>query len=239
MEFRRGSLSEQIVEVMQARIHSGEYARGDKLPSELELIQEFGVSRTVIREAIANLKAGGLVTPRQGVGVFVQQGAPLRPFFLEATDLTLVAEAVAVLELRIALEAEAAALAASRRDPDSLDAMVRAMDQMSAAIAAGNDAIQPDIAFHRAVASGSDNVHFLKLFNYLGELSVPRARVNTTALAEASREQYLNRINAEHRSVFDAIEASDPDAARGAMRLHLIGSKERLQAGAKLSAPGV
>ena len=233
MEFRRGSLSEQIVEVMQARIHSGEYARGDKLPTEQELIGEFGVSRTVIREAIANLKAGGLVTTRQGVGVFVQQSAPLRPFFIEPSELGLVTEAVSVLELRIALEAEAAALAAQRRDESAIFLLRRAMDQMGDAIAAGSDAIQPDIAFHRAVATASSNLHFLKLFNYLGELSVPRARVNTSALAQNSRQDYLNRINAEHRSVFEAIETGDPDAARGAMRLHLIGSKERLLAGAK------
>lgn len=236
MEFHRGSLSEQIVVVMQQRIHSGQYARGDKLPTEHELVSEFGVSRTVIREAIANLKSGGLVTTRQGVGVFVQQSAPLRPFFIESSDLNLVAEAVSILELRIALEVEAAALAAGRRDGDSLSAMRRAMDSMSAAILAGDDAIQSDLAFHRAIAAATDNMHFLKLFNYLGELSVPRARVNTFAIAQESREDYLNRVNSEHRRVFHAIEAGDSDGARGAMRLHLIGSKERLLAGSKRPA---
>ena len=233
MEFRRGSLSEQIVKVMQGRIHSGEYSRGAKLPTELELIGEFGVSRTVIREAIANLKAGGLVTTRQGVGVFVQQSAPLRPFFIDNVDFNVVAEAVSILELRIALEVEAAAMAADRRDTESLAAMTHAMDAMAAAIRAGEDAIQSDLALHRAIAGATGNVHFLKLFNYLGELSVPRARVNMFALAQESREDYLNRVNAEHGRVVDAIEARDSESARSAMRLHLIGSKERLLRGAK------
>lgn len=233
MEFRRGSLSEQIVEVLQQRIHSGEYARGEKLPTELELISEFGVSRTVIREAVANLKSGGLVTTRQGVGVFVQHSAPLRPFYIESTDSDLVAEAVSILELRIALEVEAAALAAGRRDDKSLLAMAQAMDGMSKAIQAGEDAIQSDLAFHRAVATATDNLHYLKLFNYLGELSVPRARLNTFAIAKESREAYLNRVNDEHRRVYEAIEAGDSEGARGAMRLHLTGSKERLLSGSK------
>ncbi len=233
MEFRRGSLSEQIVEVLQQRIHSGEYARGEKLPTELELISEFGVSRTVIREAVANLKSGGLVTTRQGVGVFVQHSAPLHPFYIESTDSDLVAEAVAILELRIALEVEAAALAAGRRDDKSLLAMAQAMDEMSKAILAGEDAIQSDLAFHRAVATATNNLHYLKLFNYLGELSVPRARLNTFAIAKESREAYLARVNDEHRRVYEAIEAGDSEGARGAMRLHLTGSKERLLSGGK------
>ncbi len=236
MEFRRGSLSDQIVEVMQRRIFSGEYARGDKLPSELELISEFGVSRTVIREALANLKSGGLVTTRQGVGVFVQHSAPLRPFYIETKDTDLVADAVSILELRIALEVEAAALAATRRDKESLGAMERAMEAMSAAILAGEDAIQSDIAFHRAVATATGNLHFLKLFNYLGELSVPRARLNTFAIAHENREDYLTRVNTEHRRVYEAIDAGDSEGARSAMRLHLIGSKERLLAGSKRPA---
>lgn len=231
MHNRRNSLSQQVIETVGERIRSGHYGPGEKLPTEHELIEEFGVSRTVIREAIANLKAGGLVTPRQGVGVFVSETPFSQPFVLEAGSGGALAEAVAVLELRIALEVEAAGLAAARRDAEVLGAMRRALDAMDLAIAAGGEAIVPDLAFHRAIASGTGNYHFVNLFNYLGEYLVPRSRLNTSALAQESRGDYLRHINDEHLRVYEAIEAGDSEAARGAMRLHLVGSKQRLGQG--------
>jgi GntR family transcriptional regulator, transcriptional repressor for pyruvate dehydrogenase complex len=235
-EFRRGSLSEQIVEVMQKRIHDGEYAVGEKLPSEHDLIGEFGVSRTVIREAIASLRASGLVVARQGVGVFVQPHAQTQSFRIEGADLAAVNEAVSVLELRIALEVEAAALAALRREQSHLDAMKEAMTTMASAISKGEDSIQADLAFHRAIGEATGNQHFLKLFNYLGELLIPRTRLRTFELTGQSLQNYLDSVNREHQQIYSAIEQRDGESARGAMRLHLIGSKERLQRGATASA---
>ncbi|MDI6024985.1 FadR/GntR family transcriptional regulator [Corticibacterium sp. UT-5YL-CI-8] len=229
IEFKRGSLSEQIVSEMTKRIHSGLYERGAKLPTEQVLIEEFGVSRTVVREAIANLKAGGMVTTRQGVGVFVQHQTPLRPFWIEEARLGMVNEVVSVLELRIALEVETAAIAAERHLPEHLQRMRASLATMSAAIEAGEDSIQADLSFHRTIAQATLNPHFLGLFNYLGELLIPRANLKTFALTGSSRQDYLDRINREHAKVFSAIEQNDPDGARAAMRLHLSGSKDRLK----------
>lgn len=229
IELRRGSLSGQIVELMQKRIEAGDYPRGDKLPSEHVLIDEFGVSRTVIREAIAKLTAAGLVTARQGVGVFVNQTPPAEAFRINKDDVALVNEAVAVLELRVALEVEASALAAGRRSDQHLAAMRQAMETMGSAISKGEDSVQADLAFHRAIAEAAGNPHFLKLFNYLGELLIPRTKLKTFALTGQSRQDYLDRVNREHGQVYAAIDQGDAEGARDAMRLHLIGSKERLQ----------
>jgi len=231
---RRGSLSDQIASAITRRIHDGVYKRGEQLPTEQVLIEEFRVSRTVVREAIANLKAGGLVNVRQGVGVFVQRDIPHKPFFIEEASLGVVNDTVAVLELRIALETEAAALAAARHDQGHLDRMQEAMATMATAIEADTDSIASDLAFHRTVAEATGNPHFLALFNHLGELVIPRTRLKTFQIAGSSRQAYLDRVNAEHGEVYRAIATGDSDSARAAMRLHLIGSKARLQSGAEV-----
>ncbi len=228
MELRRGNLAEQIVEVLRARIQDGDYPIGSKLPTEHELIEEFRVSRTVVREAIANLKAGGLVTTRQGVGVFVQNSARQQGFFIPPIGLDAISDKIAVLDLRIGVEVEGAGLAAVRRTDQTLGGIEHAVEAMRAAIASGSDAIDADLDFHRAVAAATNNVHFANLFSYLGTLSVPRVRVKTYGLSPEARAAYLNKINDEHEAVLAGIRAGDADNARGAMRMHLINSKQRL-----------
>lgn len=228
MEFRRGNLAEQIVEVMRARIQEGVYPIGSKLPSEQELIGEFGVSRTVIRESIANLKAGGLVTARQGVGVFVQSAVLPQGFIIARQDLDALSDKIALLELRIAVEVEGAGLAALRRTPETLAGIERTLNVMRDAIAAGSDAIEADLDFHRAISLATGNVHFSNLFAYLGRHAVPRARFKTYGLSSDARVDYLNRVNDEHLAILSAIRSGDSDNARSAMRLHLVNSKQRL-----------
>ncbi len=228
MELRRGNLAEQIVEVMRSRIQHGDYPIGSKLPTEHELIGEFGVSHTVIRESIANLKAGGMVTTRQGVGVFVQNAARSQGFVIPPIDLDAIPDKIAVLDLRIGVEVEGAGLAATRRNAETLAGIERAVQDMRDAIAAGSDAIEADLEFHRAVAAATNNVHFANLFAYLGTLSVPRVRLKTYGLSPEARVSYLNKVNDEHGAVLAAIRAGDADNARSAMRMHLLNSKQRL-----------
>lgn len=233
---RRGSLSDQIVEVISRRIHDGLYPRGSQLPTEQVLIEEFKVSRTVVREAIANLKAGGFVNVRQGVGVFVQRDAPIRPFFIDQSTMELVKEATRVLELRIALEVEAAALAASRRDAAGLAGIEAAYGEILRVIETGEDSVEADLEFHRSIASATGNPYFLGLFNYLGELLFPRVRLKNSTMSPTMREGYLELFNREHGNIYEAIRRGDSDSARAAMRLHLVGSKMRLEARSKPSS---
>ncbi|MCG5241528.1 FadR family transcriptional regulator [Azospirillum doebereinerae] len=227
---RRETLTSQLVTALRARIEGGEFPPGAKLPSEHELIESFGVSRTVVREAVATLKAGGLVATRQGVGAFVQAPTAAPPFRIDEADLGVVYEVMSVLELRIGIETEAAALAAQRRKDTHLAAMRDALERIAAAVEAGEDAVSHDLDFHRAIAESTGNRYMLELFQYLGSVLIPRTHVQTFRLASEPREAYLRRINDEHWGLFDAILRQDGDAARAAMRLHLTGSRERLRA---------
>jgi GntR family transcriptional regulator, transcriptional repressor for pyruvate dehydrogenase complex len=223
----RQSLTSQVVESMTDRIQSGRYKRGDQLPTEKDMIEEFGVSRTVVREAIANMKASGLVSTRQGKGAFVIDEG-VRSFRISEENLTVVEEVLEALELRIAIESEAAALAARRRTPEEMRRIAEAAEAMDRAITAGESTVDLDIAFHRAIAQATGNRHFLGLFNYLGEVLVPRARVPTHQYDATTLQEYLRRISGEHHQIVAAIAAGDSDAARAALRMHLGGSRDRL-----------
>lgn len=233
---RRETLTSQLVRTLTERIAQGALKPGDKLPSEQELIEQFRVSRTVVREAISSLRAAGLVVTQQGVGAFVLQAAA-EPFRIDENSLDLIKEVINVLELRIALEAEAAALAAQRRAPEQVSAMRAALDRMEAAIAASEDAVASDLEFHQTIAEATGNSHFTHLFNYLGALMIPRARVQTFRFFADDRTEYLRQVNREHEDIYQAIARQDADAARSAMRLHLSNSRERLRKAMEI-APG-
>lgn len=226
---RRETLTSQLIRSLSARIEQGGLKPGDKLPSEQELIEEFGVSRTVVREAISSLRAAGLVATQQGVGAFVQSNALTPSFRIDEANLDLLKEVIGVLELRIALEAEACALAAQRRQESHLAAMRLALDRMEAAIDAEEDAVAPDLDFHRSIAEATGNVHFSHLFSYLGALMIPRTRLQTFRFFADDRLEYLRRVNREHEDIYQAIQRHDSDAARSAMRLHLSNSRERVR----------
>ena len=231
----RQSLTSMLIEAVTERIQSGQYKRGDQLPTEKDMIEEFGVSRTVVREAIANMKASGLVSTRQGKGAFVLDEG-VRSFRISEENLSVVEEVLEALELRIAIESEAAALAARRGTPADLQRIAEACEAMDRAIGAGEATVDLDIAFHRAIAQATGNRHFLGLFNYLGEVLVPRARVPTHQYDATTLQDYLRRISGEHRQIVDAIAAGDSDAARAALRMHLGGSRDRLAQGARARA---
>ena len=120
---RRESLTTQLVREIVERIDAGSYAAGAKLPTEQELINEFGVSRTVVREAISNLKASGLVSTHQGIGAFVLENPPPPAFRIATDNMQLIEEVISGLELRLGIELEAAALGAQRRTEADLGAM--------------------------------------------------------------------------------------------------------------------
>jgi GntR family transcriptional regulator, transcriptional repressor for pyruvate dehydrogenase complex len=225
---KRETLSAQLVRELGARIEAGEYKRGEQLPTEKDLIDEFGVSRTVVREAIANLRASGLVATRQGIGAFVVHNTAPPAFRIDEAGLAVIEDVVRALELRIAVESEAAALAAIRRTPEALAAIEAACDAMDAANAEGGDTVANDIAFHQLIAKATNNAHFLHVFNYLGEVLIPRTRVHTHSFDAKTQQEYISRVNGEHRRIASAIRAQDSETARASMRMHLGGSRDRL-----------
>jgi len=215
---------------MTSRIRDGQMRQGDKLPTEAAIMSEFGVSRTVVREALSKLQAGGMVETRHGVGTFVVGTGENATFRIAPEQIATAREVIAVLELRIGLETEAAGLAAVRRTEANVDAMRVALAAFSKAITEEDgDALAPDFQFHLEVARATQNVHFLELMNYLGTMIIPRARLNTAKVAGEGRREYLQRVNTEHENIVNAIANHDPEAARAAMRTHLANSRERLR----------
>jgi GntR family transcriptional repressor for pyruvate dehydrogenase complex len=223
---RPRTLALELVDSLGERIRDGRLATGDKLPTEAAIMAEFGVSRTVVREAISKLQASGLVQTRHGIGTFVA-GLGDAGFRIGPDQLATLRDVIAVLELRIGLETEAAALAAQRRSDEDLQRMRTALDGVAAAIEAGRDAVASDFQFHLEIARATQNPHFIELMGTLGSRIIPRARLAVEAEPGAEQRHYLRRVNGEHESIFDAIAARDADAARAAMRTHLANSRER------------
>ena len=224
---RARPLAHQLVEAIGDRIRDGRVAPGDKLPTEAAIMGEFSVSRTVVREALSKLQASGLVETRHGVGTFVVGLGDATPFRIAPEQFATLRDVIAVLELRIGVETEAAGLAAQRRTPQNLAEMRTALVAFETAIAAGRDAVGPDYQFHLEIARATQNPHFVDLMGTLGSKIIPRARLDPADALSEERLAYLRRVNNEHESICDAIANQDPDAARAAMRTHLANSRER------------
>ncbi len=223
---RPRSLAYELVDALGDRIRDGALAPGDKLPTEAAVMAAFGVSRTVVREAISKLQAAGLVDTRHGVGTFVVGAVPATGFRLKPEAVSTLRDVIAVLELRIGIETEAAGLAAQRRTGRDLDALRESLDGFEQAVRAGRDAVPQDFQFHLGIARAAHNPHFAQMIDMLGTMIIPRARERSHE-SKSERRAYLLKVNAEHESILSAIAAEDADAARAAMRTHLANSRER------------
>jgi GntR family transcriptional regulator, transcriptional repressor for pyruvate dehydrogenase complex len=224
---RPRSLALELADALGARIREERYAAGEQLPTEAAIVAEFGVSRTVVREALSQLQAAGLVQTRHGVGTFVVGAGQAAPFRIGADQMATLQDVIAVLELRIAIETEAAALAAARRTEDDLGALRESLDAFAEAVAAGRDAVGPDFQFHAGIARATQNPRFADLLAALGTGAIPRARLAGTVERSSEQTAYLLRVQGEHEGIFGAIVARDAEAARAAMRTHLVNSRER------------
>src|SRR5690606_25422196 len=157
---RPRNLAQILVEDMSERIRGGQILPGEKLPTESALMRQFGVSRTVVREALSRLQAAGLVETHHGVGTYALEPSGGADFRVDPADIATVRDVLVLLELRICLESEAAGLAAQRRTEAQLADMRRALDEFRACLAAGGDTITPDFRFHLLVAQATDNRYF-------------------------------------------------------------------------------
>jgi GntR family transcriptional repressor for pyruvate dehydrogenase complex len=224
---RPRNLAAELVEWFGDRIRDGRFAAGDKLPTEAAIMAQHGVSRTVVREALSKLQAAGQVLTRHGIGTFVVGPGVAAPFRIAPEQLATLADVIAMLELRIGLETEAAALAALRRSDDNLRVMREALDEMSAALAEGRDAVDADFRFHLEIARATQNAHYAELTAALGTAMIPRVRLDGTVPMSDERREGLRRVWADHENIFEAIARGDAEAARASMRAHLASSRER------------
>jgi DNA-binding FadR family transcriptional regulator len=226
-EDRPRSLTAQLDETLADRIRRGVYLPGARLPTEAEMVAEFGVSRTVVREAISRLQAGGAIERRHGVGTFVVDIAPLRFEIDEATKVTL-RDILAMLELRIGLEVEAAGLAAARRSDAQVAEMEEILDRFDRNWRASTDTVEPDFDFHVKIAEATGNRYFVDVMSRLGTATIPRLRLPQST-SDSNYPHYMETIRRQHRDVFGAIRRREPDTARLMMRLHLTTSRERFR----------
>ncbi|MGW1881679.1 FadR/GntR family transcriptional regulator [Streptomyces sp. NPDC001970] len=222
-------LADQVATILAEEIESGRLAAGDKLPTEVALVKQLGVSRTVVREAVSRLRNAGLVEPRQGLGVFVLPRRT-RPLDLEADTggtTETKSKVLQIVEVRRAMEGEAAGLAAARARQDDLARMRQALDAIDASVASGGDGVDEDLTFHRSIAESTGNEVMVSTVRYLGE--VLRSGIRVTRANEARRGDFIEAVRQEHHAILAAIEAGDAEAARTAARLHLKHAAARLQ----------
>lgn len=224
---RRGHMVTDLAETLRARIARGEFTPGDRLPSEAILSETYGVSRTVIREAIAALRADGLVEPRQGSGVYVLEAKPSDVAPFQNVDFERVSSVVELLELRTAIESEAAALAAVRRSPTQEEQILECLQAFVRAERNNTPTAQEDFALHLAIADASNNPRFAEFLKLLGHNVIPRNALRPEGSDARVDNSYLSRIAEEHQTIVDAILDGDPERARQSMRKHLEGSLSR------------
>ncbi|MBI5069994.1 MAG: FadR family transcriptional regulator [Deltaproteobacteria bacterium] len=222
-----GSLADRATEALGRLVRRGEYPPRSRLPTEMELCARFGVSRTVVREAVARLKAAGLVESRQGSGLYVREPNRAMPFHIDPGAVHSAASVLEILELRRGLESEAAALAAERCSRAQLGTIRAALAAIAREEAAGRDGVAADMAFHRAVARASGNRHCLALWDFVSQFL--RVGMRATRANEARRTDFAAQVRAEHRAVLAAIARRDPAAARAAALRHLEMAAARIR----------
>jgi GntR family transcriptional regulator, transcriptional repressor for pyruvate dehydrogenase complex len=220
-------LSAEVVERIAAEISSGRYPPGTKLPTEQELIAAFDVSRTVVREAVSALRARGLVTTRQGSGAYVSSASEKSPYVIDDEGLGSIAKVIEVMELRMAVEVEAAAIASRRAGRNAIAAIEEALDVFRGAVARGERGIAEDFAFHRAIAAATGNARFVDFLQFMGRILIPRQSIRMFGGDPALQRGYLRRIEGEHLQISTAIKQRNARLAHDSMRAHLSKSIRR------------
>ena len=217
-QVQRHPLAAQAAQLLLTRIRDGEWPLGHRIPGETTLAAQLGVGRSTLREAIRELAGKGVLESRQGAGVFVTalDAAEDWDAVLRRTTIA------SVVEARIAIEAEAAALAASRRTPTDLRNIRRTLAARGVTGQSVPDHVDADMAFHRAVIAAAHNDVLIQLFDAF----LPRLRtamIDMLRIAPVSSEE---SDHACHRELAEAIAARSPEAAAAASRTHLTALME-------------
>jgi GntR family transcriptional repressor for pyruvate dehydrogenase complex len=224
------TLADRIAELLAKQIRKGLYPVNARLPTEKFMTGEYGVSRTVVREAISRLKSEGLVDTRQGSGTVVLDRKSSEVFRLGRSDDP-ARGVLRIIELRRGIEAEMAALAAERRSESDMAQIRRALKAIDRAAGAGGDGVEEDLEFHMAVSRATGNPHYTDLLGMLTRALQDAIRV--TRGNEARCTNLAAQVCAEHQAIAAAIQARNPDAARKAAFLHMQNTVRRIQRAAK------
>lgn len=211
-------------------IRTGVYAVGERLPVEAALCDHYGVSRTVLRETVARLRADGLIDAQQGRGTFVLAQAPAPAFRFKPLPQDTAHSVVALAELRLGVEGTAAALAARRRTPAHLARLKDCLERMERAIHDGTSGTDADVEFHQTIADATGNAHYRLFMDYLRQFYA--AAIDVARARSARADGLSETAQAEHRAVYEAIAAGDADAAERAIKAHIQAAADRAASGA-------
>ncbi len=216
---RRGTTSAEVVIQLQEMIHRGELRPGDRLPPERDLARLLGISRPTLRAGIRSLAAVGILESRQGAGTFVVESDG--PPALDSSPLSLMASlhgltADEMFEARRAMEMAVAGLAAERATGEQLATLAEEVTGMYAALEDPEQFLVHDVRFHQAMAAASGNRILAALMNMVAKVLFD-IRIKTV-----NRATDLKESAEMHRRIYRAVRERDPEAAREAMRDHLI-----------------
>lgn len=214
---RRLSLAQQLVLDLSRKILAGELPAGSKLPTEQALTLERGVSRTVVREAMSRLQAEGLVETRRGIGTFVVDATGPGDFQGSRDEEGSAFDVVALIELRLSLEIEAAAIAAQRATSRQLLALRAALDEANTLAPASEDSARLDFEFHLKIALCTGNSFFIDAMTHMRNTQMTAVQQATVTVTESERAWHIR----EREQIYAAIAHADAEGARAAMRLHL------------------
>lgn len=198
---------------------------GDRLPSESRLAEMFGMSRTIVREALVRLASDGITEARRGAGSYVKSRPSDRlAAFVALADLS---ATLGSYEVRFVLEAEAARLAATRRTSEEMAAIDEALDDLRKALLSSAPAHAEDMELHRRIMLATANQSFLTAFEGLAE-EVDRIMRAGVDISRSRPEEVIAAMMREHEMIVDAIRAQDAEGAALAMRWHLFEGRKRL-----------
>lgn len=237
---RAPSLTQRVVDGITRRIQAGELKPDERVPTEPALMREFGVSRSVVREAVSRLQANGLVRTRHGVGSFVLP-PPERHRMPVPEAVLKLQQKLDMLELRLSLESDAAALAALRRTDQQLAAMEAALADFDRQHSTGEGTVEADFRFHELIAQATGNEYFVHVLQSIGTATLWRGQARSGRPPPPPKSPRFGEptpqlrsgkdITAqEHRAVFEAIARGDAPMARAAMFMHLNNSRDRMKA---------
>lgn len=226
---RPSSLVDEAYHSLLLQLEMNLWKVGDKLPTEKALGESLGVSRAVIREALARLRADGRIETRQGSGAFVADRSKIAAFRMQSTsgETDSLSQELEILELRQIVEAGAAELAAARRNKDDLAAIRIALEAMLQSVTTRSDGSMHDDAFHNAIAKASHNSQIAKFVEFLG------AQFSESRKATWDDIGYGVGIAAvgqsDHSAIYKAIEAQEGAKAKRLSHAHVQRAIDRVE----------
>ena len=230
---REATLSERVAQQIEKIIVDGQLQRGEQLPPERELAKRFGVSRTVVREAMRGLAAKHLIEIRAGSGTIIT-GPTVHSVSLSMSLLLSVGglelSTEKVLEVRRLLEVEIAALAAERRTADDLKKIEEALSHQVSMYSDRDGFAQSDVDFHTALAAATHNEMFEVMLNSISNVMMEMRRI--AFVVPGTPERGI----AYHQAVFEQVKNGDAEGARQAMRAHLVEAEETMRQATALMA---